>query len=202
MGFSRAFLLRLRAGIAVAAAVASPIWAETYQVDPVHSSVGFSIRHFVSRVNGRFTEFSGTIDYDAKEVEKSSIQGVVKAASINTGFERRDHDLRGANFFEVEKYPEVTFKSTKVEKAGDDKLLVTGELTLHGVTKTVAVPVEILGTGTHPYRGTPLIGLTGKLTLKRSEYGVNHWSDDAKVLSDEVEITVNVEAGTQAPKKE
>lgn len=168
-------------------------FAETYQIDPVHSSVEFSVRHIFSRVPGEFTDFSGTIVYDPDRVENASVQATIQTTSVNTNNGSRDNHLRSPDFFEVAKYPEITFKGTKVEKEGN-RLLVTGDLTMHGITKSAVLPVEILGVGTHPMSNAPVAGFSAELTLKRSDFGINNWTDAAGVLGDEVKITLNMEA--------
>ena len=168
--------------------------AETYVIDLSHSSVDFSIRHLVSRTTGHFNEFSGTIKYDPASPETSTFSGVIEANSIDTGNERRDNHLRSADFFEVAKYPRIEFASTSVKKGKEDRLDVTGTLSLHGVTKPVNFPVEVLGVGVHPMNGRAVAGFAAELTVKRSDYGVDSWVDAAGVLGDEVKITVLIEA--------
>src|SRR5262245_40976913 len=119
----------------------------TLMIDPGHSEVGFSIRHFFSRVHGRFNEFEGTVVYDDKDASKSSVEVTIKAASINTNNDRRDSDLRSPNFFATDSLPTITFKSSKVSAAGEGKLKVEGDLTMHGVTKPVTLDVTLLGMG-------------------------------------------------------
>ena len=169
-------------------------FAETFRIDKSHSNVAFSVRHIVSRVQGGFTGFSGTIQYDEKHPEKSTVEATIQTASINTHNERRDGHLRSPDFFDAAAHPEITFKSTKVKKQGD-KLMVMGDFTLHGVTKQVMLPVEVLGVGMHPMSKAPVAGFAAELTIKRSDYGVNTWTDVAGVLGDEVKISLNIEAG-------
>ena len=168
--------------------------AETYVVDLTHSSVDFSIRHLVSRTTGHFNEFSGTITYDPASPETSAFSGTIEAKSIDTGNERRDNHLRSADFFDVAKYPRIEFASTSVKKGKDDRLEVTGTFSLHGVTKSATFPVEVLGVGVHPMNGKAVAGFSAEFTVKRSEYGVDNWTDAAGVLGDEVKITVLIEA--------
>ena len=109
---------------------------DTWQLDPPHSSAQFAVRHLgISTIRGAFTTVSGTVVYDAANPAKSSIQASIDAASVDTRVQKRDDDLRSPNFFDVQKYPTITFQSTKVEPAGAGKLKVTGDLTIHGVTK-------------------------------------------------------------------
>ena len=174
--------------------LAHAVGAETYAVDLSHSSVGFSIRHLVGRATGHFNEFSGTITYDPASPQTTSFSGIIQANSIDTGNERRDNHLRSADFFDVAKYPRIEFASTSVQKGVEDRLEVTGTLSLHGVTKPVTFPVEVLGVGVHPMNGKAVAGFAAELTVKRSEYGVDNWTDAAGVLGDEVKITVLIEA--------
>ena len=181
---------------AAALLLAGSAQAEVYTIDSEHSSVAFSIRHLVSRTSGRFNEFSGTINYDEKTPAATMVEVTIQVASIDTDNERRDGHLRSGDFFGVEKFPTFTFKSTKAE-AKDGKILLTGDLTMHGVTKTITLPVEVLGTGTHPRSKKPLAGFSAETVIKRSDYGINSWTDAAGVLGDEVKISVTVEAGVQ-----
>lgn len=191
----------LGAGLVVALFGVLPVQAEIYQIDAGHSAVDFSIRHLVGRTKGKFKEFTGTIAYDEKAVEKSSVEAVIKVSSLDTESERRDGHLKSPDFFDAEKYPEITFKSTKVEKGEAGKLLVTGDLTLHGVTKAVQLIVEVLGTGIHPMTNMPIAGFSSGLTIKRSDYEVNNWVDKANVLGDEVEVGILIEAGVPPVEK-
>jgi len=177
----------------IALLLASPVFAETYQIDATHSSVGFSIRHLVGRTAGVFTDFSGEVVYDPARVEDASVKATIEVASINTNNEKRDSHLRGADFFEADKHPQITFVSNGVEKKGD-KLLVSGSLTLHGTTRPVVLPVEVLGTAVHPRYKVPVSGFAAELVIKRSDYGVNTWTDVAGVLGDEVKVTLTIEA--------
>ena len=167
--------------------------AQTYSIDPVHSSASFSIRHIVSRVTGKFNDFHGTIVYDPDSPANSSVTANIDVASIDTGNERRNNHLRSADFFDAEKYPEITFVSTSVEKKGE-MLMVTGDLTMHGVTKQVVMSVEVLGIGTHPMTKAALAGFSAELKLNRSDFGVNSWTDMASIVGDEVSITLLIEA--------
>ena len=170
--------------------------ATTYHIDAVHSNVGFSIRHIVSRTSGAFTSFEGTVDYDPAHPEKSAVSATVDVASIDTNNGRRDGHLKSADFFDAGQYPSITFVSTSAEKQGD-RLLVTGDLTLHGVTRQVMLPVEVLGVGTHPMSKAPVAGFSVKVVLKRSDFGVNNWTDVAGILGDEVTVTLDIEAAAK-----
>lgn len=177
--------------------LAGAVDAETYAVDATHSAVDFSIRHMVGRTKGRFAQFEGTIAFDPASPEATRISGTIQASSIDTGNEKRDQHLRSQDFFWVEEHPTITFTSTAVQKKTDTLLQVTGQLTMRGVTREVTLPVEILGTGLNPMSGKKQVGMATELTVKRSEFGVNHWSDTAGVLGDEVAVQVFVEANAQ-----
>ena len=168
--------------------------AQDYTIDASHSSVGFSIRHIVSRTTGRFNDFNGSITYDAENPANSSVTATISMASLDTDNARRDGHVKSADFFDVEKYPQITFKSTSAEQKGE-MILVTGDLTMHGKTKSIKMPVEILGLGKHPRRGTPLGGFETELRLLCSDYGVNSYENFASVLGDEVKVTITIEAG-------
>jgi polyisoprenoid-binding protein YceI len=162
--------------------------ADTYTIDGAHSSATFSVRHMaISTVPGRFSQISGTINYDEKDVTKSSVEATIKTASVSTDNEYRDKDLKSPNYFDVEKYPEITFKSTKIEKRGD-QLVAIGDFTMHGVTKQIELPFEVNKANTP--RGT-VIGATAETKLSRKEYGI---TSGAAVVGDEIKIALSIEA--------
>ena len=167
--------------------------AQEYLIDSSHSTVRFSIRHIVSKTTGRFNDFGGSIVYDAENPENSSVKAIIQMASIDTDNARRDGHLKSADFFNIEKYPEMTFMSTDVTAKGA-MLMVTGDLTMHGVTKSVVLPLEILGVGIHPMTKAAVAGFQAELVVKRSDYGVNAWTDAAGILGDEVSVTLIIEA--------
>lgn len=181
-----------------ALAAAEPV---AYKADPVHSSVGFSIRHFVSDVDGRFHDFDGVIQYDAQNPTHSSVQFTVQAASISTENPDRDKHLKSPDFFDVAKYPTLTFTSTKVTPAGSNSFEVTGNLTMHGVTKTVTIPASFLGTVKMP-KGGEKAGFKSTFTLNRLDYGVA-WNraieGGGAMLGDEVTINIKIEANRESP---
>jgi len=175
--------------------------ADTYSFDKVHSDVGFQIRHLVSKVRGRFTDYEGTIVVDKAKPEVSTVELRIKATSIDTGNENRDKDLRSANFFEVEKYPEITFQSTKITSKGGDHYDVTGNLTMHGTTKEVTLPVTFLGF-VNAGRMGDRAGFETSITLNRKDFGIvwNRVLDTGgTMLGDDVLISINVEASKKQP---
>lgn len=178
-----------------ALAAAEPI---TYKADKAHSGVNFSVRHFVTNVQGRFRDFDGVIKYDPEKPAASSVQFSVKAASIDTGNNDRDDHLRSDDFFNVEKNPTWNFVSSKVVAKDKTHMDVTGELTLNGVTKTVTVPVEYLGSVKTP-RGEKA-GFETTFTINRKEYGINYnqMIEAGSVIGDDVKVTLSIEANREA----
>lgn len=180
---------------------ALPLQAESYKIDPSHSEVGFTIRHMVSNVRGRFNDFAGTIDMDPKAPQKGSVELSVKTTSIDTGNADRDKHLRTADFFDVEKYPEITFKSDSVKATGKNRYDVTGTLTMHGVSKKVTLPVTLNGEAKDPW-GNTRAGFETATTLDRKAYGIvwNKAIDNGGVLlGDDVNVSINLETVKAAP---
>ncbi|MEZ5344924.1 MAG: YceI family protein [Pyrinomonadaceae bacterium] len=139
---------------------------------------------------GYFTDFSGTINYNADDETKSSVEFTAKTTSVDTRVEGRNKHLRSADFFDVENHPEMTFKSTKVAKSGD-KLMVTGDFTLRGVTKSITIPVKVAGFAEG--RGGKVMGAMSETTIDRTAYGVNY-NPEGNVISKDVKVILNVEA--------
>ena len=194
-------MTRKRATILAAALLAaSPALAQsTYTSDKAHSEVSFTIRHLVSRVSGRFNDFTATLKLEQAKPDASSVQLVIKAASINTDNENRDKDLRSDDFFDVEKFPEITFTSTKIKALGNDSYEVTGKFTMHGVTREITLPVSFLGF-IKDQRGNQRAGFTASTTLNRKDYGIlwNRALDaGGYLLGDDVQVTINLEAVEQ-----
>lgn len=191
-------IVRPAAILAVALALLAPeiALANEYSVDKVHSTILFSIRHLVAEVQGKFTKFDGKMVYDEKNPSASSVDFTVDAASIDTNNERRDGHLRSPDFFDVAKFPTLTFKSEKVVAKGKDTFEVTGPLTMRGVTKTVTVPVKVLGLMDTKEFGRKA-GFQATFTLNRKDYGIvwNKTLDaGGLVLGDDVTVTINLEA--------
>jgi polyisoprenoid-binding protein YceI len=176
-------------------AVADPA---VYKVDPDHSGVAFSIRHFVSNVPGRFRDFDGSIRYDKLSPGISSVEFTARVASIDTGNNDRDEHLRSADFFDAQKFPTVTFTSSEVKAVDADTLEVTGDLTMHGVTKRITIPVEVLGTVKTP--NGEKAGFQALFTVNRKDFGIT-WNRvlDAggTVLGEDVKIDVEIEGNRQ-----
>ena len=174
----------------VAAATAA---AATYDVDPVHSSVTFKIQHMgTSWTYGRFNDLAASLEYDAAKPEASSLSFTAKAESVDTGNAKRDQHLKGPDFFNAKEFPEIAFKSTKVTPSGKDAAEVTGDLTLHGVTKPVTAKVVKVGEG-KTMKGGEMIGFEATFTVKRSDFGMANMVGP-KGAGDEVYLTVAIEA--------
>ena len=182
--------------LAGAALLAQPaLAADTYVVDKSHSEVSFQIRHMMSKVRGYFGDFTGTINADSAKPEASSVEFTIKATSINTANEDRDKHLRSADFFEVEKFPEISFKSSKIKLLGKDRYEATGDLTMHGVTKVVTLPVSFLGVAKDPW-GNERAGFETATSLNRKDFGIvwNKALDAGSLLlGDEVSISIAME---------
>jgi polyisoprenoid-binding protein YceI len=192
---------KLFAAAVLTTLAALPLQAESYKIDPGHSEVSFTVRHMVSNVRGRFNDFSGTVDMDSKAPQKGAVEFHIKTTSIDTANPDRDKHLRTADFFDVEKYPEITFKSDSVTPAGKDKYNVTGTLTMHGVSKKVTLPVTFNGEAKDPW-GNTRAGFETSTKLDRKEYGIvwNKAIDNGGVLlGDDVNIAINLETVKNAP---
>jgi polyisoprenoid-binding protein YceI len=181
----------------------APIPAGDYKIDPAHSIIGFAVRHLeINWVEGRFKEFEGTIHYDDKDVTKSSVEFSAKVESIDTGVAPRDKHLRTADFFEVEKYPTMTFKSTGVERKGKDSYVLRGDLTLKGVTKPVQLPFRVAGAVQDPW-GNTRFGVEAQTKINRRDFGINYGSAFAGGgldVGNEVTISLQLEASKPEPK--
>lgn len=175
---------------------ASPAFAQvtTYKVDNIHSEVGFKVRYLVGKTAGAFSKYSGTVQVDEKDVTKSSVEVVVEAASVNTNNEARDKHLRTADFFDVEKFPTLSFKSTGVREVSKGKLGVTGDFTLRGVTKRITVPVSSLGATINPRTKQTAVAFDATFTIARKDFGVSYGLADAAnvVVGNEVEIQLTI----------
>lgn len=186
---------------ALALALASPAFADTYTVDKQHTEAAFQVRHMLTKVRGVFRDLDGTIDFDKASPEKSSVSFRIRATSVDTGVDQRDQHLRSQDFFWVEKYPEITFKSTKIAATGKNAFAVTGDLTIRGVTKQVTLPVTFLGEEKDPF-GNVKAAFETAITVNRKDYGLiwNKTLDSGGLfVADDVDLTVNLEAAKTAP---
>jgi polyisoprenoid-binding protein YceI len=169
----------------------------SYSIDTSHSDVGFSVRHMVfAKVRGHFTKWSATLAFDAGDPSKSSVDVDIDAGSIDTRDAQRDGHLKSADFLDAEKFPKITFKSNKVERAGEARYKVTGALSIHGVTKDAVLDVEETGRGKDPW-GNSRVGFTAKTTIPREEFGLK-WNQVLEaggvLVGEKVEVEIEVEA--------
>ena len=186
------------AGLAAALAMPSHAATSTWNLDPFHSNAQFTVRHLgISNVQGEFTKISGTVTIDDADVTKSTVSVTIDVGSVDTRVSRRDDDLKSANFFDVAKYPSITFKSTKITKAGDGKLTVTGDLTIKDVTKEVTLdvtgptaPITAMG-GQHR-------GFAASTKVNRQDF---HVSADPGMVGDDIAIQIDCEMTAAAPAK-
>ncbi|MFD0740047.1 YceI family protein [Lysobacter koreensis] len=179
---------------ASAAAFAAPV---TYKMDPNHTSVTASWSHFgFANPIANFNQVDGAIVYDAQNVGQSSVNVTLPLAGLDANVEAFNEHLRSADFFDAEKYPTISFKSTKVEAAGDNKLRVFGDLTLHGVTRPVVLDTTINKIGEHPMAKRAAAGFAATTTIKRSDFGVDKYAPN---VSDEVLISITTEAMVPKP---
>lgn len=178
--------------------------ASTWNIDPDHSNIGFRIKHLmIANVKGNFNKHTGTVEINDKDVTKSKVNITIEAASINTNVQKRDEHLRSADFFDVAKYPSMTFVSKKVAKAGKGALKVTGDLTIHGVTKEVVLNVEPISPEIKDPWGNIRRGTLATTKISRKEFGLT-WNKAMEtggvMIGDEVYITLEIEM-IKAPDK-
>ncbi|MBX3736285.1 MAG: YceI family protein [Candidatus Didemnitutus sp.] len=182
-------LLTLVATLALVVAVRAD--AVTYKIDPVHSSVGFSLRHLVSKFSASFTKVEGAVTFDAAAPEASSVEATVSIGSVSTANEKREGHLKSPDFFDEAKFPTATFKSTAWKKTGENTFDVAGDLTIKGVTKPVTLQVTLLGTGPG-MGGATVSGWEATTKINRNDFGVSY---GPKILGDEVTLNIAIEAG-------
>ena len=187
--------LVLLAGLGV---FAGPVTAaDTYTIDPSHSQVRFTYNHLgFSNILGLIGGIEGTLVYDAATPANSTVSATIPVGQIRTGVEKMDQHLNADDFFDVAKFPSATFVSTKVEAVGEGKLKVTGDLSMHGVTKSVALDVSLNAIGEHPMRKTAAIGFDAISSLNRSDFGLGKYSP---AVSESVNVSITVEANIKAP---
>lgn len=190
----------LMAGAAWQAAAATTTW----KIDPAHTAAQFAVKHLmISTVRGEFKAVTGTVTWDDQDVTKSKVDVTIDAKTVNTGEEARDKDLKSEKFFEVEKFPTMTFTSKKVEAAGAGKLKVTGDLTIHGVTKEVVLDVEGPTAPVKDPWGNTRVAASATTKVNRQDFGVK-WNANMDgggvVVGDTVNITIDMEMIKQAAK--
>ncbi len=181
----------------------APVASGSYNLDPAHSLIGFAVEHLeINCVEGRFKDFTGTINHNDRDVTKSTVEFKAKITSIDTEIAPRDEHLRSADFFDAAKYPEMTFKSTKIEKAGKGKYVLHGDLTIKGVTRRIEFPFTFTGAIKDPWGGTRF-GIEAETKINRRDYRINYGNAlpaGGFDVGNEVTINLRLEAVKQEPK--
>lgn len=190
----------LAVGIFALSTIAATHFAATsWTIDKAHSAVNFEVTHFFTPVNGQFHDYEATVNFDPANLEESMIEVKIMVNSIDTENERRDGHLKTADFFNAEKWPHITFKSSSIEKTGDNEFVANGTLTIKDVSKEVELPFTLLGMKDNPMKeGAIVAGINSSMTLDRTDYtvGTGDWASDA-VIGDEVTVDLNLELNTQ-----
>lgn len=173
----------------------------TYEIDKAHSEAIFQVRHLISRVRGRFSDFEGTIEFDEQNSENSKVNFTVHTKSVDTNQPDRDTHLRSEDFFAVEQFPTLTFHSTRITRRGENQYDVAGDLTMRGVTRNIVLPVEYLGKAKDPW-GNDKLAFEAEVTLNRKEFGLN-WNAALEaggfLVGDDVKVNISIQA---APKQQ
>lgn len=190
------FVLALVTALAMIAGAAAQ--SGTWQIDPNHSAAQFSVKHLgVSTVRGAFTKVSGSATYDTADPTKTTLNATIEATSIDTRVQMRDNDLRSPNFLDVQKFPTITFQSKQAKSAGAGKLQITGDLTIHGVTKEVVLDVDGPSAPIKDPWGNQRIGASASTKINRKDFGVN---GAPGVVGDDISITIDTELIQPQPK--
>ncbi len=163
---------------------------EKHQIDPSHSGINFKIRHFFTPVPGSFSNFEGLIEFDSEDLKNSKVEAEIAVSSVNTNNKKRDGHLMNEDFFTADKYPAMTFKSSKWVAAGKNKFKVTGDLTIIKTTKSVVLDVTLLGMGKN-HKGDTISGWAATTTIDRTDFGITY---GAGIVGNEVTIEINIEA--------
>ena len=176
--------------------------ADTYKVDPLHTSVSFSVRHLgINSVKGKFKEFEGALVLEGDTLKEA--RGTIQVPSVDTGVEKRDNHLRTADFFDAAKYPTITFKTKRVENGGSGQLVLIADFTMRGVTKELRLPAKMSKPTKDPWGGTR-VGLEAKTKLNRKDYGISYHEvleTGAMAVGEEVELEINTEAVKESAEK-
>jgi polyisoprenoid-binding protein YceI len=189
--------ITLSAALAAVFTLPASAAATTWEIDPAHTAAGFSVKHLmISTVRGQFKGITGTINWDDQDISKSSVDVTIDAKTVDTSEPQRDKDLRSDKFFDTEKYPTITFKSTKVEPVSAGRFKVTGNLTIHGITKAVVLDVEGPSAQIKDPWGNTRVAVNATTKVNRQDYGVK-WNADIDgggvVVGDDVNITIDLE---------
>lgn len=169
---------------------------DLFKIDPAHSTISFKVRHLLGNAKGKFTKFNGTIDLDREQPEKSSVMVAIQTASIDTAITKRDEHLRSADFFDVQKFPEITFKSRQVRRTGSNAGEIVGDFTMHGVTRPISLHVELQGAPEAIEKNQATRWRVTTAPIKRSQFGLG-WSKGVEAISmigDDVTVDIQIEA--------
>lgn len=189
--------IRLAAvSVVIAGAISTAFANQIYKIDPAHSTIGFKVHQYLTTVNGKFTRFSGTVDVDLDHPEKSSVVAKIDTASIDTRIAKRDAHLRSAEFFNVAKYPEITFRSSSVKRTGENTGDITGDFTMHGVTKPIVLHAKLLGDPKTAANAQRTRWQVSTAPLKRREFGLVFPSaaEAMSGIGQEVTVDIDIEA--------
>jgi polyisoprenoid-binding protein YceI len=197
MNVNRSIVITAVFGLATTISPMLRAEAVTWRIDPAHSSAQFSVRHMmISTVRGQFGGVKGTVVYDPKNPAASTAEATIDVTTLNTGQAKRDSDLRGAEFFDIKRYPEMKFKSKSVEVAGPDKLRVTGDLTINAITRPVVLDVDGPTPPIRDTQGREKIGVNGTTKISRKDFGILYnpvMESGGVAVSDEVSIELDLE---------
>jgi len=192
MKFSRLFL-----ALGLSLIVVGPPLAEAHEIfkfDSAHSTIAFKVRHFLGSAKGKFTRFSGTITVDREHPERSSVVATIHAASIDTAIAKRDEHLRSVDFFNVQQYPEISFKSRQVKQTGPASGEISGDFTMHGVTRPIILNVQLLGDPESAAKNPTTRWRVTAAPLKRSDFGIGKGATGAGMIGDDVTVNIEIEA--------
>lgn len=167
---------------------------EIFKFDQAHSTIAFKVRHMLGSAKGKFTKFSGTIEVDREHPEKSSVVATIQAASIDTANAKRDEHLRTADFFNVRQFPEITFKSRRVKQTGPNAGEITGDLTMHGVTRPITLNVQLPGDSESAAKNSTTRWRVSTAPLKRSDFGIGKGASGEWMIGNDVAVEIEIEA--------
>ena len=186
--------LLLATALCLAVGSSSAVANETFKIDLAHSTIAFKVRHMLGSAKGKFTKFSGTIEVDREHPEKSSVVATIQAASIDTAIAKRDEHLRTADFFNVQRYSEITFKSGRVKQTGPTSGEISGDFTMHGVTRSITLNVQLLGDPESAAKNPTTRWRVTTAPLKRSDFGIGKGATGAGMIGDDVTVSIEIEA--------
>ncbi len=183
---------KLVTGLMLAFAANAYAATEVYNIDAAHSFVNFSIRHVVAKTSGTFNDVTGTVSLDPAQLANAKVNATINVSSVNTGLAKRDEHIKADKYLDVAKYTQMTFESVRVLASSQTQGVMTGKLTMHGVTKLVDVPFKVLGFGADPWGGQRA-GFEGKAMIKASDFGFTWAASPNAPVGDEIEVTLLIE---------